>query len=360
LNQSTVIKRRLTNALMRCWYGRCTTLFLPIQVFVLRPLSLFFALMVGLRRVLYRLGVFKVERMPVPVVVVGNLNVGGSGKTPLTIALVEQLRQAGFTPAIISRGYGGSARKAMPVRSDSDPAVVGDEPVLLVRRAECPLWIGRRRVEAARALLAFHPEVDVLIADDGLQHLALARDVELVVVDGARGFGNGRMLPAGPLREPLSRLKQVDAVVINGEQTLASDLELSCPRFSMRIVGNDFVNLTQPDRRVGAEFFLGQPIHALAGIGHPQRFFDQLAASGIKAHVQAFADHHAYVADDLPAGAVLMTEKDAVKCANLGHRLGRSDLWFLAVDAVLDVQLQHLIMNLLQQRKRVLDGSQTA
>ena len=354
-----MIERRLTNALMRCWYGRCSTLFLPIQVFLLLPLNLFFGLMVRLRRVLYRLSVFKVERLPVPVVVVGNLNVGGSGKTPLTIALVEQLRQAGFTPAIVSRGYGGSARKAMPVMSDSDPAVVGDEPVLLVRRTECPLWIGRKRVEAARALLAFHPEVDVLIADDGLQHLALARDVELVVVDAARGFGNGRMLPAGPLREPLSRLKQVDAVVINGAQTLAFNLTLPCPCFSMQIAGHDFVNLAQPDRRVGAEFFANQAVHAIAGIGHPQRFFDQLAALGVEAGVQAFADHHAYVANDLPAGTVLMTEKDAVKCANLGHRLGRADLWFLAVDAVLDDQLKRLIVNLLQQRKRELDGSQT-
>jgi tetraacyldisaccharide 4'-kinase len=346
----------LKQALLRCWYGRCSPLFLPFHLLLLIPLSLLFGLLVKLRRACYRCGVFQVVRLPVPVIVVGNLNVGGSGKTPLTIALVDWLRQVGFSPAIVSRGYGGNARTAMPVLPESDPAVVGDEPVLLARRAACPVWVGRRRAEAARQLLALHPEVDLLIADDGLQHLALARDVELVVVDALRGFGNGRLLPAGPLREPLSRLKQVDAVVVNGGPMVSA----YCPHFMMRIAGTRFVNLADPNWCVTAAHFAGQTSHAIAGIGHPERFFNQLASLGVSAMPLAFADHHAYVESDLPAGNVLMTEKDAVKCARLRFATARRDLWFLAVDAVVDAGLQELILHLLNTRKRTRNGSQTA
>lgn len=364
-----MIRSALTAALLRCWYARCSGWFRPVYLLFLLPLSLLFAGMVWLRRRLYRYGAFKVQRMPVPVIVVGNLNVGGAGKTPLTLALVQALRHVGWHPAIVSRGYGGQARSTMPVTAESSPDWVGDEPVLLARRAQCPLWIGRQRAEAARDLLAFHPEVDVLIADDGLQHLALARDIELVVVDAARGFGNGRLLPAGPLREPLSRLTQVDAVVVNGSvrpnsamAALASVVPLFAPLYSMQISGTYFVNLAQPDWRVGADYFATGPVQAIAGIGHPQRFFDQLAHMGIQAETRAFADHHAYVESDLPEGPVLMTEKDAVKCVKLWDSFEscsmRRDLWFLAVDAVLDAGLVDLILNVLQQRKRVSDGSQ--
>lgn len=350
----------MKQVLLSCWYGRCPPLFLPLHLLLLLPLSLVFDLLIRLRRACYRLGLFRVERLPVPVIVVGNLNVGGSGKTPLTIALARWLRQAGYAPGIVSRGYGGSARAARPARPDGDPAVVGDEPVLMARRADCPVWVGRKRAEAARRLLAAHPEVDVLIADDGLQHYALARDVELVVVDAARGFGNGRLLPAGPLREPLARLAQVDAAVINGARTLA----LPCPGFSMRIAGARFVNLAEPERCVTAAHFAGgsaaNPPHAVAGIGHPERFFKQLTELGINVIPRAFADHHAYVAADLPAGTVLMTEKDAVKCARLADDAGRRDLWFLEVDAVADAGLQPLIINLLNARKRKSHGPQTA
>lgn len=354
----------MINALLRCWYGRgfgaCPAWLLPIHVLVLIPLSLFFGLMVRLRQVLYRLGLFRVDRLPVPVIVVGNLNVGGSGKTPLTIELVQWLRRAGFTPGIVSRGYGGSAKNPMPVCSESDPALVGDEPVLLARRARCPIWVGRKRAEAGRQLLMFHPEVDVLIADDGLQHRALARDIELVVVDAVRGFGNGWLLPAGPLREPLSRLKHVDALVVNGAQTVLASVPAACPRFLMQITGENFVNLAQPERVVKAAFFAGTIVQAVAGIGNPERFFKHLAGLGISATPRAFADHHVFVASDLPAGVVLMTEKDAVKCAALGVDSARHDLWFLAVDAVVDAGLQSLIINLLNQRKSAKNGSKTA
>lgn len=351
-----MIERLLIDALLRCWYQRCPASFKPLHALVLIPLSWLFGLLLRLRRACFRFGLCRVERMSVPVIVVGNLTVGGSGKTPLSIALVAWLRAAGYVPGIVSRGYGGSARAPMPVQPDSDPALVGDEPVLMARRTACPVWIGRRRAEAARQLLAFHPEVNVLIADDGLQHLALARDVELVVVDAARGFGNARLLPAGPLREPLSRLAQVDAVVSNGGQALS--LPVACPRFTMQIAGARFVNLADPGRSEVAAYFVGEhaasPLHAVAGIGHPERFFNQLATLGIHAIPHAFADHHAYQESDLPLGTVLMTEKDAVKCV----RFARSDLWFLAVDAVVEAGLQPLIINLLN--KRIANGPQTA
>lgn len=354
----------MIEALQRCWYGPCPGWCVPIHFLLARPLSWLFFLLVWLRRAFYRLGWLKVQRLPVPVIVVGNLNVGGSGKTPLSIALVAWLRQAGFTPGIVSRGYGGSAREPMPVSPLSDPALVGDEPVLLARRTGIPLWIGRERVEAGRCLLASHPQVDLLIADDGLQHLALARDVELVVVDAARGFGNGQMLPAGPLREPLSRLAQVDAVVVNGDASVVTP----CAQFGMRIVATRLVNLADPSRQFDVQQFRtlyatvlssGAP-HAIAGIGNPQRFFRQLDVLGIDAIPLAFTDHHAFQASDLPPGMVLMTEKDAVKCVALGKEMGREDLWFLAVDADVDAGLQHLIIQLLHSRKRHLHGSQTA
>jgi tetraacyldisaccharide 4'-kinase len=335
---------------------------MPVHILLAMPSSFLFGLLVGLRRALYRLGILRTERLPVPVIVVGNLSVGGAGKTPLTLTLVEWLRTAGFAPGIISRGYGGKARLPMPVTALSDPALVGDEPVLLARRAACPVWIGRNRPDAGRNLLSAHPEVDVLIADDGLQHLALARDIELVVVDAARGFGNGWLLPAGPLREPLSRLARVDAIVINGRE--ATPLPPAPPHFRMHIAGSRFINLAQTEHEVAAAHFASEQasgaLHAIAGIGHPERFFRQLASLGLDATPHAFPDHHAYVASDLPAGCVLMTEKDAVKCAPLGKQSARSDLWFLAVDADVEGGLQPLIITLLNARKRSSHGSQTA
>jgi tetraacyldisaccharide 4'-kinase len=351
-------------ALQRCWYSRCPGWFLPIHLLLARPLGGLFGLLVRMRQALYRIGWFKVERLPVPVIVVGNLSVGGSGKTPLTLALVDGLSQAGFTPGIISRGYRGSADRPMPVLPDSDPALVGDEPVLLARRSGVPLWIGRRRTEAGRRLLAAHPGVDLLIADDGLQHLALGRDVELVVVDAERGFGNARMLPAGPLREPMTRLERVDAVVVNGGGAVVTP----CPQFSMRLHATLLVNLADPERRLDVAGFVAEhaatlaerPPHAIAGIGNPRRFFRTLDTLGLRHRPLAFADHHVYRASDLPDGIVLMTEKDAVKCAALIELKQRNDLWFLAVDADIDAGLQRLILRLLNSPKRLPHGPETA
>lgn len=306
--------------LTRCWYRYC------FWRFLLAPFSLVFLLVVMLRRWAYRLGWLRVTCLPVPVVVVGNIVVGGTGKTPLVIWLAERLRQAGYQPGIVSRGHGGRAKIATPVQPDSDPAMVGDEPVLLAQRSACPVWVGRYRAEAARQLLALHPEVDVILADDGLQHYALGRDVEIAVVDGERGFGNGWLLPAGPLREPRWRLAAVDAVVVNGGQVLP---DLPVPQFGMRLLGERFRQLGRAELKVDAGYFAGRVVQAVAGIGNPERFFGKLRQLGIQTEGHALPDHHRYDVMDIPAGTVLMTEKDAVKCA----RFDLPDAWVLAVDA---------------------------
>ena len=327
--------------LARCWYRACPWRFL------LAPFSLIFLALLALRHWAYRLGWLRVTRMPVPVVVVGNITAGGTGKTPLVIWLVERLRQAGYCPGIVSRGYGGRTKAAAPVRPDSDPAAVGDEPVLLAQRCACPVWVGRRRVEAAQRLLAFHPEVDVILSDDGLQHHALGRDIELVAVDGERGFGNGWLLPAGPLREPRARLRSVDAIVVNGGQNLA---RMPAPQFGMVLAASRFWKLGQPELAVEPARFAGRVVQAVAGIGNPERFFDTLRQFGIRAEPHALSDHHRYRAADIPAGTVLMTEKDAVKCAGFGL----PDAWALAVDAEVGPGLEKMI---LERMKR--HGQQT-
>lgn len=338
----------LHKTLLRCWYGPRAPAH-TLLTRVLLPLSWLFAGLVSLRRWTYRRGLRRITRLPVPVVVVGNLTAGGAGKTPLTLRLVEWLRAAGYSPGILSRGYGGRAREPMSVGPASDAAQVGDEPILLARRAACPVWVGRRRAEVGRRLLACHPEVNVLVADDGLQHYALARDLEIVVLDGARGLGNGRLLPAGPLREPKARLREADAVVVNGAGEAS---EARGDHFGMRLRAGAFVNLACPTRFASAERFKHGVVHAVAGIGHPERFFATLRDLGLTITPHAFADHHAYVAADLPAGTVLMTEKDAVKCA----AFARDDLWYLVVDAELDAGLNRLLMDVLKAR----DGSKTA
>jgi len=317
--------------LARCWYRSCPWRFLLV------PLSLVFLVVTSMRRWAYRSGWLRIARLSVPVVVVGNITAGGTGKTPLVIWLAERLKRAGYRPGIVSRGYGGRSKAATPVRPDSDPAAVGDEPVLLARRTACPVWVGRGRVEAAQQLLAFHPEVDVILADDGLQHYALGRDVEVVVIDGERGFGNGWLLPAGPLREPRSRLRAVDAVVVNGGQALA---QIPAPQFAMALVGDRFWRLGQPESSVGAGCFAGRVVQAVAGIGNPERFFRKLRQLGIQIEAHARPDHHRYDVSDIPAGTVLMTEKDAVKCA--GFDL--PDAWALAVDAELAPGLEKNIL----------------
>lgn len=317
--------------------------------FFLLPLSALFWLLSATRRVAFRYGLMASASLPVPVIVVGNITVGGSGKTPLVLWLAQFLRKQGYRPGIVSRGYGSSAVEACSVDPADDPALKGDEPVLLARKSACPVWVGRNRVAVGRALLAAHADCNVILCDDGLQHYRLRRDVEIVVVDGQRRFGNGRLLPAGPLREGLWRLRQVDAVVVNGDDAL----EGLAAQYRMHLNGALLTNLHSGETRPAAEL-AGLKLHALAGIGHPQRFFDHLRGLGLDFVTHAFPDHHVYLPGDLDwpdAEALLMTEKDGVKCAAFAD----NRYWVLPVTAEMDPEFGPKILELLRKQ----DGRET-
>lgn len=306
---------------------------------LLAPLSLIFLLIVSLRRFAYTSGLLPRTRMAVPVVIVGNLVAGGTGKTPLVLWLAQALQRAGRRPGIISRGYKAANDVPRMVRAGDNPAQVGDEPLLLAQRSGVPVCIARKRVHAAQALLAAHPQCDVLISDDGLQHYALMRDFEIAVED-TRGYGNGMLLPAGPLREPASR--PVDAIVMNGAASREGV-------WSMRLEAQTFYAVHAPHTPVDVETLRGLRLHAVAGIGHPQRFFDTLRALGLEFVPHAFPDHHVYKAEDLQfsvCDAVLMTEKDAVKCGGFG----RKHFFALRVDARVDEALLESIVTRLSER----------
>jgi tetraacyldisaccharide 4'-kinase len=287
-------------------------------------LSVVFAVGVLIRRLLYAIRVLKSAHPGIPVIVVGNITVGGSGKTPLVIWIAEFLKGKGWTPAIISRGYGAKVGTPRAATVASEAAEVGDEPIVLARRSGCPVWIGPDRVQVAAVLRAAQPEVNVLVLDDGLQHYRMRRDLEIAVLD-KRGLGNGFMLPAGPLREPALRLKTVGAVVGHG---LAGD-------FSMRLEGEEVHRMTDARERRPLKSFAGQTVHAAAGIGDPNRFFLHLGAAGVKVIPHPFPDHHAFGPRDLEFGdelPVLLTEKDAVKLRSAA----RPNWWVLPVSAQLD------------------------
>jgi tetraacyldisaccharide 4'-kinase len=311
---------------------------------VLWPLSMLFALLAAVRRALYRAGALQVVRLPLPVIVVGNISVGGTGKTPLVIHLAAWLQERGLRPGIICRGHGGSAPAPMAARADGDLQLLGDEAILLARRTGCPVWVGRRRAHAARALLAASPACNIIVSDDGLQHYALARDVELAVIDGARGFGNGMLLPAGPLREPPRRLACADALVLNGAALFSGEtLPAGIPVFDMKVGGRIFYNLANPHIEQGPEYFAGQRIHAVAALGNPQRFYDLLKELGLSFVTHSFSDHHAFRAADLTfseCDALIMTEKDAVKCTGLDNE----NFWALRVEAAIGPDLGELIL----------------
>lgn len=292
----------MSQALARAWYeGRAWPL-------LLAPLGLLYGLLLVLRRMCYRLGLFRKSRLPAPVVVIGNVTVGGTGKTPLAEALVQALRARGFRPGVVSRGYGGKApHYPLRLSAGTGPDVAGDEPAMLFQRTGVPLVVDPVRARGA-ALLLESGDCDVILCDDGLQHLALARDIEIAVVDGARGFGNGRLLPAGPLREPVRRLRTVDYVVVNGEG------EPWPAAVRMRLQPQPWQPLGPGGAMPPAP---GSRVHAVAGIGNPGRFFDMLRRLGYEVVEHAFPDHHAYTAADIGFGddlPVVMTEKDGVKC----------------------------------------------
>lgn len=319
------------NAKIRDWIQCQWTRFTPWH-FILLPLSWCFGVLAAIRRWLYKCRILKSYRLPVPVIVVGNINVGGTGKTPLVIWLAKQLKMVGFNPGIISRGYGVDLKNTVNVTADSDPTKVGDEPVLMASRAVCPVAVSPDRIAAARMLLSQYSDCNVIISDDGLQHYRMQRDVEVVVFDANKKFGNSALLPAGPLREPINRLKNVDAVVCNGGPTSSHGLPHS---MNMQLVAENFYNLADPNQKVEAGYFKDKKLLAIAGIGNPQRFFEQLKALGLAFEARAFKDHHAYQVQDfenIAADAVIMTEKDAVKC----KLFAKPNFWALPVEAVLD------------------------
>ncbi len=333
---------------------------------VLSPLAILFWLVVKARRFAYRARILPAWRARVPVIVVGNITAGGTGKTPLVLAILDLLARRGWTPGVVARGYGRVPRRehdplgVVRVYPDvATPEHFGDEPVLIARRSRVPVYVSPDRPAAARALLAAHPEVDVLVSDDGLQHYALARDVELAVIDGERRFGNGLMLPAGPLREPVSRLRSVDAAVVNGG---ASDTFVAPRQFAMTLGAERFVAIANNDELSPPEFALaarGRSVVAVAGIGNPERFFEHLARLGVAAKRIAFEDHHHFQAKELKlpgAEVIVMTEKDAVKCAAFAD----SRMWYLRVDAILPPEFDDFLLTRIAQSRRSDDGRQAA
>ena len=309
---------------------------------ILLPLSGIYWLILKLRALLYRLGVFRTFDALAPVIVVGNISAGGTGKTPTVIWLVNELRARGFRPGIVSRGYGGSkSGSSMRVDIDSDAADVGDEPVLLARRAGCPVAVDADRVRATAMLI--DDGVNVIIADDGLQHLRLQRDFEICVIDGARGLGNRRLLPAGPLREPPARLDSVDQVLLNGASDISNGLKFE-------LQANDASRLNGSLARP-LQGFKNTTVHSVAGIGNPKRFFDLLRAQGIQVIEHSFPDHAVMTKADLTFGDdfnVFMTEKDAVK---LGRNLS-DKYWFVPVDLSMDPIMANEFIDRIESRLR--------
>lgn len=311
-----------------------------VWVWLLLPLMLLFALLSSLRRLLYRKGIFSSSKVSVPVIVVGNISVGGNGKTPLVIYLCDLLRQQGYYPGVLSRGYGGKAKQyPMSVGAHTTSDEAGDEPLLIKKRVNCPVVVDPVRPRGAKSLIENH-HCNVIICDDGLQHYALQRDIEIVVVDGIRRLGNNQLLPVGPLREGAWRLKDADFVVVNGGETKNGEYRMSLE--SGRLVNVKFPSQTKSVSE------LKSAATVAAGIGHPERFFSVMRSKGVKIKAAlSFADHYQFKPGDLPEGTVLMTEKDAVKCQGFAS----DNWWFLPVSANLTAQFKDGLLKRLKQIK---------
>ena len=316
------------------WYDRAA------PPWWLVPAALLYGAVAGSRRLLYAHGMGRAARLPCPVIVVGNLSVGGTGKTPLVCWLVAHLTERGYRPGVVTRGYGGSSRNVRRISPSDDPLVVGDESILLARRTAAPVAVGRDRPAAAQLLLS--AGCNVIVSDDGLQHYALARDCEIVVIDGDRRFGNGWLLPAGPLREAPGRLKAADAIVVNGGRALLRGA------LSMRLEGRNAVALCGGAQRP-LSAWSGKSVHAIAGIGNPERFFNMLRSRGIEVTGRALADHVRLKLADIEFGddkPVLMTEKDAVKCAAFAG----AQHWYVPVTACFDSGESATLLDIVTQK----------
>ena len=315
------------------WYGKH-----PLSI-VLAPLGWCYQLLMILRRLLYQSSILATKRLNIPVIVVGNIVAGGTGKTPLVIWLVAYLKEKGFQPGIVSRGYKSKIKQwPQQVRKDSNVDLFGDEPVLLARRANCPVAIAPNRYIAAEALIE-NEQVDIIICDDGLQHYALQRDIEIVVIDGIRRHGNGRCFPAGPLREPVSRLKNVDMIVCNNGAVQGE--------FEMEYVPQQLCSVLDENKRRDIDHFCNQAIHAIAGVGNPARFFSSLRGKGIRTIEHEFPDHHQFKAEDIffdDGFPVVMTEKDAVKCTEFASEIH----WLLPINVKMTKAFEHRLTILLK------------
>lgn len=312
----------------RVWYGD------SLWSLPLMPLSWLYRAVTSVRRSMYRSGIFRAGKIDVPVIVVGNITAGGTGKTPITIFLAQELRKRGFLPGIISRGYRGNVGSSpVSVTTDSDPAIVGDEAILMARSSACPVVVHPDRVAAAQLLK--EQGVNVIIADDGLQHYRLARDVELAIVDGVRMWGNGHFLPAGPLRESVDRLAEVQHVLVQTHESeisvpqLQADVPISI--FSLQAIAIHRLDDSE-SRRPGA--FRGERVNAVAAIGNPERFFRLLESLGMDVVQHAFPDHATLTSEDLTFDDpydVIMTGKDAVKCQGLA----KENMWYVEVEPLI-------------------------
>ncbi len=325
------IKQKIAYHLERTWYGKTGL------TAILRPFSWIFIVLSKLRLLLFKLSILQSQKMSVPVIIVGNITVGGTGKTPLVIWIANYLKSAGFKPGIISRGYGGKAKKwPQQVRPDADPYIVGDEAVVIARQTKCPMAVGPNRLDDINALLKYS-DIDIVISDDGLQHYALQRDVEIVVIDGIRRWGNGHCLPAGPLRESPTRINDVDFRITNG---IAAQGE-----YAMKYTGDTVINMSTHEKRPVSDF-KDMTVEAIAGIGNPDRFFNYLRTCGIRLNARSFPDHHHFESHDLGYNGdqiVLMTEKDAVKCL----RLANEKWWYLPISASLPDEFGTQLLSLL-------------
>ncbi|MGR0279727.1 tetraacyldisaccharide 4'-kinase [Marinomonas dokdonensis] len=334
----------LENAFNRSWYQEkgWTQLFKPLLPLVNR--------VVAKKRNNFLLNKAASYRAPIPIIVVGNISVGGTGKSPMVVALCELLKTQGYKPGIVSRGHGAKVSSPVEVSSNSLPAQVGDEPVMLAKRTQCPLVVFPKRDEAVKHLLS-NAQVDVIISDDGMQHYALQRDIEIAMLDNQRGLGNGSLLPVGPLREPASRLLEVDFVVTIGEQVSAVLDKLSLPIHAMPLQ-TDYLYQLQGDERRPAKQLLAEHSqwHLMAGIGNPLRFQHSLQALGLPAGFthQWFTDHHAFVGQDIPTNLpVIMTEKDAVKCQYL--KTSNSNIWYLPISLQLTEEFATVLLDKLNR-----------
>ncbi len=354
----------MSSWLLRFWYQQNN----PLRYF-LYPFHLLFHFFIYMRRSFYQWGFFQSKKVNCPVIIIGNITVGGTGKSPLVIHLAELMTKAGFQVGILSRGYGGQSETyPLEVMNDSLPTVVGDEPVMIKAQTQARLVVDPKRARGAEYLVE-QCGCNLIICDDGLQHYALQRDIELLVVDGQRRLGNGLLMPFGPLREPRNRVKDMDGVVVNvpvSGLTTGNSIRSSFNHkhlFSMELESSCFVSLNDTENKQDLMKFVAycqksnKTVHSIAGIGNPQRFFDQLQGLGLESIHHTFNDHHSYSTDDFTAldGIIIMTEKDAVKCrqlkfANDGVKeVVKEDIWYLKVTANVTPSLNNYCIKLLNQ-----------